>query len=324
MVGTILSGRETGALMERRTLLKAAIGAPLLPYAAPAASAAHRSGSDGFSFAFISDCHIRPELNAEKGCAKCFEQISASDHDFVIQGGDHIEDALEASRERATMLMDLYQRTERRHLRKPVHHVLGNHDCLGVFPKSGIDPSVRDYGKQFYIDRFGPPYYSFDHKGVHFVVLDSIGLTEDRNYEGRVDAPQLDWLRADLAAQPKGTRIIVVTHIPLVTAMQCYEPESWLHTPHNWTFVVNGREVLRILRDHDVLAVLQGHSHVFERIDLNGMSFISTGAVAGADWRGSFLGTPEGYSEIFIAGRTVGARYRTYGFSVVAREDVPI
>lgn len=310
--------------MERRNLLKLAMGAPFVPLAAQAAEAMGRPADAEFTFAFMGDCHIRPELDAERGCAMCFEQISASPVDFVIQGGDHIEDAMEVGRERATALMDLYQRTERKHLRKPVRHVLGNHDCLGVFAKSGIDPSAPDYGKQFYIDRFGPRYYAFDHKGVHFVVLDSMGITPERNYEGRVDAEQLAWLRSDLAAQPRGTRIIVVTHIPLVTAMQCYEPESWLNTPHNWTFVVNGREVLRILRDYDVLAVLQAHSHVYERIELNGMSFISTGAVAGADWRGSFLGTPEGYTEITVAGRTIGSRYRTYGFSSVDRQDVPI
>ncbi|SFN71943.1 metallophosphoesterase [Sphingomonas sp. OK281] len=312
--------------MERRNLLKLSLGVPLVALAARAvaATATPARAGDSFSFAFVGDCHIRPELGADRACAQCFEQISASPVDFVILGGDHVEDALETGRARATLLMDLYQRTERAHLRKPVHHVIGNHDCLGVFPKSGIDPSAPDYGKQFYIDRFGPRYYAFDHKGVHFVVLDSIGLTADRNYEGRVDAAQLAWLRADLGAQQKGTRIVVVTHIPLVTAMQCYEPESWLDTPHNWTFVVNGREVLRILRDHDVLAVLQAHSHVYERIELDGISFSTTGAVAGADWRGSFLGTPEGYTDITISGRKVESRYRTYGFTSVDRQDVPI
>ncbi len=308
--------------MERRNLLKLALGASLVPLAARAA--AIEPARDSFSFAFVGDCHIRPELGADRACAQCFEQISASPVDFVIQGGDHVEDALETGRERATLLMDLYQRTERAHLRKPIHHVIGNHDCFGVFPKSGIDSSAPDYGKQFYIDRFGPRYYAFDHKGVHFVVLDSIGLTPDRSYEGRVDATQLAWLRADLAAQPKGTRMVVVTHIPLVTAMRCYEPESWLDTPHNWTFVVNGREVLRILRGYDVLAVLQAHSHVCERIELDGISFITTGAVAGADWHGSFLGTPEGYTDITIAGRKVESRYRTYGFTSVDRQDVLI
>lgn len=310
--------------MQRRNLLTLALGAPLLPLAAKGGAAVAAAPADSFSLALLGDCHIRPELDAARACRMCFEQVSASDCDFVLQCGDHIEDALEASRERATMLMDLYQRTEREHLRKKVYHVLGNHDCLGVFAKSGIDPSAPDYGKTFYTNRFGPTYYAFDHKGVHFVVLDSVGLTADRNYEGRVDPQQLAWLRADLAAQPKGTRIVAVTHIPLVTAMQCYEPESWLGTPHNWTFVVNGREVLRILTEHNVLAVLQAHSHVYERIELDGMSFITTGAVAGADWRGSFLGTPEGYTEITISGRTVESRYRTYGFASVDRQDVPI
>jgi 3',5'-cyclic-AMP phosphodiesterase len=308
--------------MDRRNLLKLGIAAPfaaLIDRRSPAAVA-----PQDFTFAFLGDSHIRPELDADRACAMCFEQISASGIDFVIHGGDHVEDALETNRARATMLMDLYQRTERAHLRKPVHHVLGNHDCLGVFPSSGIAPSAPDYGKQFYIDRFGPRYYAFDHKGVHFVVLDSIGITADRSYEGRVDLEQLAWLRADLAAQPRGARIIAVTHIPLVTAMQCYEPESWLNTPHNWTFVVNGREVIRLLRDHGVMAVLQAHSHVYERIELDGMSFITTGAVAGADWRGAFLGTPEGYTEVGVAGRTVTSRYCTYGFTSVDHQDVPI
>ncbi|MEE4454028.1 metallophosphoesterase family protein [Novosphingobium resinovorum] len=310
--------------MNRRNLLKGALCTSLVPLSAVKAPTALAASSDCFSFAFLSDTHIRPELGAAEACAMCFEQVSASPVDFVIHGGDHIEDALETGRARATMLMDLYQRTERAHLRKPVRHVIGNHDCFGVFPKSGIAPEEPGYGKQFYTDRFGPRYYAFDHKGVHFVVLDAIGITPDRNYEGRVDAPQLDWLRADLAARPKGQRVIVVTHIPLVTAMQCYEPESWLDTPHNWTFVVNGREVLRILKDYNVLAVLQGHSHVYEQIELNGIRFISTGAVAGADWRGSFLGTPEGYSEITVDGQAVSSRYLTYGFATPHRQDVPI
>ncbi len=83
-------------------------------------------------------------------------------------------------------------------------------------------------------------------------------------------------------------------------------------------------EVLRILREHDVLAVLQAHSHVYGRIELDGISFITTSAVAGADWREAFLGAPEGYTEITIAGRTVDSRYRTYGFTSVDHHDVLI
>lgn len=312
--------------MNRRNLLHAALGAPALSLTGiltPALGQSHGS-EDTFRFAFLSDTHIRPEGGADRACAMCFEQISASNCDFAIHGGDHIEDALGVDRERATMLMDLYQRTERAHLRKTVHHVIGNHDCLGVFAESGISPDAPDYGKAFYAAHFGARFYAFDHKGVHFVVLDSIGLTDDHNYEARIDEDQLAWLQADLARQPEGQRVIVVTHIPLVTALGCYEPVSWLNTPHNWTFVVNGREVLRILQDYNVIAVLQGHSHVFEQITLNGLHFISPGAVAGADWQGSFLGTPEGYCEITVTGEDVRVSFHTYGFDVPDRQDVRI
>ncbi|WP_230769196.1 metallophosphoesterase family protein [Sphingomonas sp. Leaf4] len=307
--------------MNRRHLLSGALAAPLL---LPAARAADRGRAEpSFRFAFVTDCHIQPELQAADGCRQCFRAVARGRYDFVIQGGDHVYDALEVDRARANRLMDLYVETEQA-IGSKVHHVLGNHDCFGVFPTSGIAPSAPDYGKQYYIERFGPTYYAFDHKGVHFVVLDSIGLTPDRSYEGRIDPAQLAWLARDLAAQPKGTRIIVATHIPIVTALSIYEPEEWTRTPHNWTNVVNAREVLRVLRPYHVIAVLQGHSHVAETVTLNGIPFITGGAVSGNWWQGSFLGTDEGYMDIAVDGDQVISRYRGFGFRSIDRHDVII
>lgn len=310
----------TGPSMHRRHLLSGAIAAPLL---LPAARAIGSAPEPAFRFAFVTDCHIQPELMAAQGCRSCFRAVARGRYDFVIQGGDHVYDALEVDRARANRLMDLYVETEQA-IGLKVHHVIGNHDCFGIFPKSGVAPSAPDYGKQYYIERFGPTYYAFDHKGVHFVVLDSIGLTPDRSYEGRIDAAQLAWLARDLAAQPAGRRIIVATHIPLVTALSIYEPEEWTRTPHNWTNIANARDVLRILRPYNVIAVLQGHSHVVETVLLNGVPFITGGAVSGNWWQGSFLGTAEGYMDITVNGDRVTASYRDYGFRTVDRHDVVI
>jgi Icc protein len=310
--------------MNRRELLIASNAT--IAFAAgvrPLEVSAHDMRKSAFSFAFMTDCHLQPELNAAIGCLNCFKQISKERFDFVIQGGDHVYDALEVDRKRANSLMDLYIETEQV-IGIKIHHVIGNHDCFGVFPKSGVDPSVPDYGKQYYIERFGPTYYAFDHKGVHFVVLDSIGITADRSYEGRIDAAQLEWLRRDLAALPAGAPIIVISHIPLVTGLSCYEPLDWETTPHNWTNVVNARDVLAMLRGRKVLAVLQGHSHVAERVTLNGIPFITGGAVSGNWWQGSFLGTPEGYLEVTVDADRVDTRYVTYGFHSVDRKDVLI
>lgn len=305
--------------MRRRHLLAAPLALPVILNAKKLAA---REPHD-FSFAFITDCHIQPELSGAEACRKCFRDVARGPFDFVIQGGDHVYDALEVGRERAQRLMDIYVETEQT-IGLKIHHVIGNHDCWGVFPTSGVTPSASGYGKEYYKERFGPTYYSFDHKDVHFIVLDSIGLTGDRSYEGRVDAAQLRWMEGDLAKLSPNTRIIVVSHIPLVTALGCYEPLSWTHTPHNWTSVANSREVLERLHGSNVIAVLQGHSHVAETVMLNNIPFITGGAVSGNWWQGRFLGTAEGYMHITVRGHEVTAHYLGYGFNALHPKDVEI
>ena len=63
---------------------------------------------------------------------------------------------------------------------------------------------------------------SFDHKGYHFVILDSIQPTDDRLWEARVDDVQIHWLRDNLKRQTAGTPVIAVIHCPLATAFASY------------------------------------------------------------------------------------------------------
>src|SRR5882757_5908450 len=129
-----------------------------------------------FDFIFFTDTHIQPELDAAKGCMMCFDQLRNSRTDFAIQGGGHVYDASGVDVTRAESLYDLYAKTEKT-LQMPVHHVIGNHDVVGVYEKSGLPLSDPRQGKRAYENRIGKTYYSFDHKGYHFIVLDSIQLT---------------------------------------------------------------------------------------------------------------------------------------------------
>lgn len=65
-----------------------------------------------FSFLFITDTHLQPELDALKGCKMAFRAASQEKADFVLQGGDHIYDAMEVTLPRAHKLLDLYDMTE--------------------------------------------------------------------------------------------------------------------------------------------------------------------------------------------------------------------
>jgi len=169
-----------------------------------------------------------------------------------------------------------------------------------------------------FVDRFGPTFYSFDHKGHHFIILDSIGITPDRNYEARIDADQLAWLERDLKAQPSGTPIVVTTHIPLVTALSSYTVQA----PNAKSYgFVNGPAAIKLFEGHNVLGVLQGHTHVNERVEWHGIPYITSGAVCGNWWKGTRMGTPEGFTVVSVANGKLTTRYETSGFKTVAPDN---
>jgi Icc protein len=292
-----------------------ATGLSLALYEPPRGAGESRNLSD-FTFLFLTDTHLQPELNAAQGCAQCFKNARTIKSDFAIQGGDHVFDALGVSRGRAASLFDLYAKTEQ-DLGMKIHHTLGNHDCLGVYPGSGVPQDDPLYGKKIFEDRFGKTYYSFDHKGVHFVVLDSIGITDDHAYEGRVDGVQLSWLTADLKALRPSTPIVVSTHIPLVTAFDSYAPPPVPEPKHHSLTVANASEVMARFEGHNVLAVLQGHLHINETVIWKNVPYITSGAVSGNWWHGTRMGTAEGFTVVRIEKGKLSTHYETYGFRSV-------
>jgi hypothetical protein len=237
-----------------------------------------------FDFAFVTDTHIQPELDAAHGCDMCFRKVAALKPEFTILGGDHVFDALAVDGRRATSIFDLYRNTAQL-LEMPVHHTIGNHDLFGIYTTSGVAPIDPNYGKKMYQDRFGQTYYSFDYKGYHFIVLDSIQLTEDRLYQAAIDAPQLNWLAGDLQKAGPSVPVIVGVHCPMVTGFSTFAPKA-APGKYNTLTVDNTADVLPLFEGHNVIAVLQGHTHINEIVEYRGIRFITSGAVCGNWWHG--------------------------------------
>ena len=305
----------------RRNLLRlAALGSVAASVPWPARALAPERppllAHEPFDFVFLTDTHIQPELNAAEGCRACFRHARGSGADFAILGGDHVMDALAADRASAVKLMDLYKQTEQ-DLGMKAHHTIGNHDCLGIYTKSGVAPSDPLYGKKYFEDNLGAIYYSFDHKGGHFVVLDTIGITPDRLYEGRIDAAQLEWLAQDLAKLPAGMPVIAAVHIPLVTASESYMPPPDKAPALQRLRVANAWQVLELFNRVNVIGVFQGHSHILEQVVWHGVPYITGGAVCGGWWHGTHMGTPEGYLAVRVAEGKVTTQYVTYGFQSI-------
>ncbi len=304
-------------IVTRRQFLATAAATSAALLEARTLSARPADAPQNFDFIFFTDAHIQPELDAAHGCDMCFHKISTIPADFAIMGGDHVFDALAAPLKRANSLFDLYSRTERI-LQMPLHRAIGNHDMFGISAASGASVSSADYGKKLYEDRMGKKTYtSFDHKGVHFFILDSVQPTPDRMWESRIDDEQLQWLSEDLKQVGVSTPIIGITHVPMVTAFESYVELVNLDRKYNTMTVSNAPQILKIMEGYNVLAVLQGHTHVNELVRLKNTQFITSGAVCGNWWRGERMGVPEGFSVVSYKEGAISVRYETYGFRSV-------
>ena len=160
------------------------------------------SGYDDFYFVQLSDTHWGfngPAVNpdARGTLPKAIEAVNALDKqpDFVVFTGDltHTTDNPVERRKRMTEFREIVSKLKV----KDVRFMPGEHDAS------------LDQGKAF-IELFGPTHYAFDHKGVHFIVLDNVS-----DPAARIGDEQLAWFAKDLATQPADAKIVVFTHRPL-------------------------------------------------------------------------------------------------------------
>ena len=79
--------------------------------------------------------------------------------------------------------------------------------------------------------------------------------------------------------------------------------------------------MLDLLAGHNVLGVLQGHTHVNETVIWKGVPYLTSGAVCGNWWHGTRLGTPEGFTVVTVANGKMTTQYETYGFKSVAPQN---
>ena len=203
------------------------------------AASGNESGTapyDDFFFVQLSDTHwgyqgpANPEAsNTLKRAVTSVNELELKP-DFIIFTGDltHTTDDPRERRKRLAEFRDIVGELQV----KNVHFIPGEHDAS------------LDNGSAFK-EYFGKTYYSFDHKGVHFVTLDNVS-----DPGASIGDAQLSWLAADLAQQPKEARIVVFTHRPLFDLVP-----KW-----DWA-TRDGAKAIDILMPYPNLTVFYGHIH---------------------------------------------------------------
>jgi Icc-related predicted phosphoesterase len=195
------------------------------------------AAENDFFFVQFSDTHwgfADPAINPDSmgTLRKAVEAVNSLkvQPDFIVFTGDlsHVTDDDNERRKRLSEFRNIVSQLKLKNLR----FLPGEHDA-------GLDE-----GKA-YKEYFGETYYTFDHKGVHFIVLDNV--SDPTSNIGEV---QLKWLSADLKKRNRNSRIVVFTHRPL------YE----LYPDWDW-YTRDGSKAIDLLSNYSKVAVFHGHVH---------------------------------------------------------------
>jgi len=238
-----------------------------------------KGSGEAFHFGYISDAHIQHLKGADfvrnwdRGLIRAVQEANllTPKPDFFFFGGDLAQLGTKEEIDHGLEIMSK--------LHGKVHYVMGEHDYY------------LDLGEHWEM-KLGPQHYSFDHKGVHFVVLNSI-LTHDKwthqpwptpmdrmKAMARLDNPdgspflvgekQRAWLKKDLEKIDKNVPIVVCSHSPLQKIFA------------GWNFWTDDAEQIQaLLKPFKKVTVIYGHVH---QIQYQQIGNISLHAVMATAW----------------------------------------
>jgi hypothetical protein len=193
-------------------------------------------GYSDFCFVQLSDIHWGYQGPANPDASVTLRKVVATVNaletqpEFIVFTGDlthTTDDPVERRRRLAefkSIVADLKVKT--------VRFMPGEHDA------------ALDRGAA-YKEFFGESFYTFDHKGVHFIAIDNVS-----DPAAKIGDEQFAWLRADLAARDKKAAIVVLTHRPLFDLAP-----KW-----DWA-TRDGAQAIELLMPFANVTVFYGHIH---------------------------------------------------------------
>jgi predicted phosphodiesterase len=210
-------------------------------------SATHAHAGSGFSFVQISDSHIGFNKAANQDVAGTLKlaigkinDLSARP-DLLLHTGDITQSSKPGEFDTAQQIIKDAKAGE-------TFYVPGEHD-------TATDDGVL-YRERYGKGTVGSGYYSFDHKGVHFVGMNNV---QQIDAMGKLGPEQLRWLKNDLGSLSASTPIVVFAHIPL-----------WMVYPQWGWGTEDGAEALSYLKRFGSVTVLNGHIHqIVQKVEGN-------------------------------------------------------
>jgi len=200
--------------------------------------------------------------NALKKTEACISAFNENDVDFIVHLGDMIDWSNQPEQGRKA-LADVLRVIDR--YPGPKHFLLGNHDVDSVPPEE-LAQTLPFPG--------GRTWYSFDHKGVHFIMLDCNFDEQETPYRPGttrwddcwLPSFELEWLKNDLAAAQSDVAVVMV--------------HALLDDLSDRHVIRNAQAARTILEGcGKQVIVFQGHMHCGRESETNGIGYHTLPAI---------------------------------------------
>jgi 3',5'-cyclic AMP phosphodiesterase CpdA len=194
--------------------------------------------------------------------ARAIEEANRLRPDFVVVGGDMIDDAGDGAQ-----VAEFFRITRSLDSAIPIHWVPGNHDAAD----DGIQPTPSSLAR--YREIFGADYYAIERGDAHLVVINTVVASEPQHVPGEWEA-QLAFLEATFAAASSaGRRVVLLGHHPLFVE-RADEDDSYWNVPR-----ARRHQVLSLVRAHGVAVGFAGHMHRNAIARDDGFEMVTSGPV---------------------------------------------
>ncbi|WP_443946299.1 metallophosphoesterase family protein [Pedobacter sp. AW1-32] len=300
--------------MERRSALKGLGSLLLLPTLAQALPTAPEKPV--LRVAHLTDVHLKDEFGAPDKLVRCLHHVQQQNPkvDLILNGGDIVFDMNKENLSAIDKQWNLWNKIIQNECSLPIQYCLGNHDIWW----NENTKTDTFYGKRYSMNKLklNTPYYSFEQKGWKFIILDSVHLDIDQTwYIGKLGDEQFNWLKTTLEHTPKDMPVMVMSHIPILTALLMIED----NIVNRWEMLggdmhTDTAKIINLFYHHkNVKLCLSGHLHMQDQVVYNNVNYLCNGAVSGAWWEGNRRETAPGYGLVDLyADGSFSSKYVNY------------
>ncbi len=196
------------------------------------------------------------------------EEMASHHPEWVIHTGDLVYNVYEDPSPPQAFIRKFYQPLADLLHVAPIYPVFGNHEAYEdaywrdrPFYYAAFPSMENSYGGDDFGGMLGQrEWYAFTHGNYQFIFLNSqqfysLDLREEQNA----------WLQEKLGESTSTTNIVVF-HIPPYTSG--YHPDDGIPIRQAW---------IPLFEEANVALVLSGHDHNYERLELNGITYIVSG-----------------------------------------------